>query len=402
MNQKKSKIITGLIISALFLVIVSCAVLPVNADSHYGVYPTDEQTTLVFSDLKIYPSSLMPGDTGTVVFTVRNTGSDLAHINNIIITNSNGVVSTTENIINPIGIIAPGDVYTFSAPITSNGKTGIFYPAVYIDFYRSSSMYIKYPFAVFVDDKEPIISVINRPDYFEPGVTKSLTISIGNPRTNDIEGAEITVSGDGVTSREGSVFAGTIASGTEVTKTITVMTTDESKDVKIDLSYRNGVNTHKKTLIIPLKTGTSKTSAELVINAVEIECKDGVYSITGDVNNVGLSTARSVVVTTNGTTLYGQYPIYAIGSLDEDGLSGFEVSFKDPKSESVEIIIKYKDEFGNEYFDKESVSLTSVINHDQSYGMNAVIATVLIIIAVIAVIAVGIIVWKKGKLISRK
>ncbi|HJJ42611.1 MAG TPA: hypothetical protein O0W90_04775 [Methanocorpusculum sp.] len=394
MNQKKSKIITGLIISALFLVIASCAVIPACA--------ADTQPTFQFSDINVYPKSLMPGDSGTISFTITSTSTQKIYIDKILIQGSDGFVSTTDNYVMPSGAINPGDRFAFSVPITSNGKAGIFYPAVYIDFIKPPSDYIKYPFAVFVDNKEPIISVINRPDYFEPGVTQSLTISIGNPRTNDIEGAEITVSGDGVTSREGSVFAGTIASGTEVTKTITVMTTDESKNVKIDLYYRNGVNPHKKTLIIPLKTGTSKTSAELVINAVEIECKDGVYSITGDVNNAGLSTARSVVVTTNGTTPYGQYPSYVIGSLDEDGLSGFEVSFKDPKSESVEIIIKYKDEFGNEYFDKESLSLTSAINHDQSSGMNAVIATVLIIIAVIAVIAVGIIVWKKGKLISRK
>ncbi|MDO5843922.1 MAG: hypothetical protein Q4Q53_02090 [Methanocorpusculum sp.] len=378
------------------------------SNQYVPYYITATSPSYAVENFEIYPKSLMPGESGIVTFTLKNTGTNFLPIDRVLIKDSDGIDSIETLYRNPIGGVGAGDTIDISLPITAKSKTGTFYPVLYVDFnydaYTSYYYtYLKYPFAVIVDDVEPLISVTSRPDYFEPDTTNTVSFSIGNQRINTIEAVSISASGDGVSAREGFSYIGTINAGAVGNGSLTIITTDESEEVVIDVTYRNGANWHTESLILPLEAGISKTGAELVVNNVEIKNGEKFYTITGDVNNAGLTTAKGLVVTTEGAVKTGTYPSFVVGSLDTDGLSEFEVTFKNPENNSVTVVFNYKDINGNVFTQKEKVTLSDTVStNTQASGSNSTAATIIVVIVILAVLACGFIAWKKGKIFARK
>ncbi len=306
-----------------------------------GAVSAATQSTFVITDFSMYPESLMSGDSGIVTLTIKNTGTTFIPVNQIFIKDADGIKSTVTPYQNPIGGVGAGDTFTLSLPITSTGETGTFYPVLYLDFDGNNGNYLKYPFAVIVDDQSVAISITSRPDVFEPDTTQTVALTIGNLRTNAIEAVEISASGTGFTSKQTSLFLGTIAVNKAANGTLSVSTTAETKEVIFDVIYRNGANWHTESLTIPLESGISKTGAELIVNNLEVKKSGTYYTIIGDVNNAGLTTAKALVVTTDGATKTGLYLSYVVGSMDEDGLSEFEVTFSNPVNDKVTLVFTY-------------------------------------------------------------
>ena len=135
-------ILAGFIICA---VVISCA----------GTVSAVTQSTFEITDFSMYPDSLMPGDSSVVTVTIKNTGSTFVPVDQIYIKDSEGIVSSVTPYQNPIGGVGAGDTFTLELPITSNGLIGTFYPVLYIDF-NNAGNYLKYPFAVIVDNKSVV------------------------------------------------------------------------------------------------------------------------------------------------------------------------------------------------------------------------------------------------------
>ncbi len=236
---------------------------------------------------------------------------------------------------------------TLTFPITANEKEGTFYPSLSVELSNNiQNTFIKYPFAVTVDSKSVSLSVVERPEYFEPDTTQVVGLSIGNLRSNQIDSVTVTASGEGVSCEEGMVFAGSLTPGSSKDVFLTVITSDKTEEISLDVSCKNGANWHTESLTIPVEGGELKTGAELFINNVEVTTSAGYTTITGDVNNAGLATAKGLVVTLEGAEAVQPYPVFVIGSLDSDGLSEFELTFKDAESDSVNLVFTYKDENG--------------------------------------------------------
>ena len=182
--------------------------------SSIGAVSAAPQSTFVITNFSMYPETLMPGDSGIVTVTIQNTGSTFVPVDQILIRESDGIKSTATPYQNPIGGVGAKDKFTLSVPVTSTGKSGTFYPVLYVDFAGSANVsygtYLKYPFAVIVDDNSVAVSITNRPDVFEPDTTQTVSLSIGNLRINAIEGVEISASGTGVTSKQTSAYLGKI------------------------------------------------------------------------------------------------------------------------------------------------------------------------------------------------
>lgn len=367
-----------------------------------GAVSAANQSTFVITDFSMYPQSLMPGDSGIITVTLRNTGSTFVPVNQIFIKDSDGIKSTVTPYQNPIGGVGAGDTFTLSLQVISTGKTGTFYPVLYVDFDGNSGNYLKYPFAVIVDDKSIVISVTGRPDVFEPDTTQTVALTIGNLRMNAIEAVEISASGTGVTSKQTSLFLGTIDANKAANGTLSVSTAEETKEVTFDVRYRNGPAWHTESITIPLESGVSKTGAELIVNNIEVKNTGSSYTVIGDVNNAGLTTAKALVVTTEGVTKTGLYPSYVVGSLDEDGLSEFEVTFSNPADGKVTLVFTYKDVNGNTYTQKQEVPTTSAVTESQTSGGSNPVAAVLIVIVILVILAGGFAAWKKGKIFARK
>ena len=358
------------------------------------------------TSLTIDPEVLMPGDTAIVTAVIKNSGTTSVSIGRALIMGVNEVYSPEEKAYNSVGMLGPGDEMTFTFPITSRGATGTFYPMLYLDFLDSSLTSLKYTFAVQVDDTQLSVALIDQPDAFGQSRNEEVTLRIGNPRANTLNGIEISVSGTGVSSKQTAYFVGKLESDEYVDAILTVVV-DQPTDLSFDVTYRNGQNLHSNSVEIPVELGERKVRAELVLNNLEVKNSGSYYTITGDVNNAGLEDAKSITVTTEGATPSEPMKSYVVGSLEPDGLAEFEVTFTSPQSDKVTLVADYKDSDGNLYQESVEVSLGSasmqVQNSDSSpaagrSGGNDMTGTIIAVIAIIAVAGCAVYAWKKGLL----
>lgn len=354
--------------------------------------------------LSLTPSTLMPGETGQLVVTLQNTGGTPLTIYKVAITDSWDVVSVTHPALKTLGSIGVGKSMTLTFPITANDVEGTFYPSLSIELSNNiQNTFIKYPFAVTVDSKSVSLSVTERPEVFEPDTTQIVGLSIGNLRANQIDSVVVTASGEGVSCEEGMVFAGAIAPGASSDVFLTVITSEKTESINLDVSYKNGANWHTDTLTIPVEGGELKTGAELFVNNIEITSGASYTTITGDVNNAGLQTAKGLVVSLNGAEPLQPYPVFVVGSLDADGLSEFELTFTNPESDSLDLLFTYKDDNGNTYVQEETVSISAVQSAGSAVsGGNPVAAGIAVVLLILIVGGAVFLVWKKGNLIPKK
>ena len=355
--------------------------------------------------LTLTPSTLMPGETGQLVVVLQNTGETPLTIYKIAITDSWDVVSVTHPALKTLGSIGVDKSMTLTFPITANEKEGTFYPSLSIELLGNGQYtFIKYPFAVTVDSKSVSLSVVERPEYFEPDTTQVVGLSIGNLRSNQIDSVTVTASGDGVSCEEGMVFAGSLTPGASKDVFLTVITSENTKAINLDVSYKNGPNWHTDTITIPVEGGELRTGAELFINNIEITTGVTHTTITGDVNNAGLSTAKGLVVSLDGAEAVQPYPVFVVGSLDTDGLSEFELTFVNPEADSIELIFTYKDENGNTYVQSETASLSAVQPAGTGFSSagNPLAAGIAVVLLILIIGGAVFLVWKKGNLIPKK
>ena len=358
--------------------------------------------------LTVTPGTLLPGESGQLQFTIQNAGLTPLVIDKISVTDSENVISVKHPAITSLGAIGASKSLTITLPISAKDVDGTFYPTLYVDFKYDSATnlqytYLKYPFAVTVDSKSVSLSVTERPEVFEPDTTQIVGLSIGNLRANQIDSVVVTASGEGVSCEEGMVFAGAIAPGASSDVFLTVITSEKTESINLDVSYKNGANWHTDTLTIPVEGGELKTGAELFVNNIEITSGASYTTITGDVNNAGLQTAKGLVVSLNGAEPLQPYPVFVVGSLDADGLSEFELTFTNPESDSLDLIFTYKDDNGNTYVQEETVSISAVQSAGSAVsGGNPLAAGIAVVLLILIVGGAVFLVWKKGNLIPKK
>ena len=350
------------------------------------------------------PSTLMPGETGQLTVTLLNTGAVPLSIYKVAVTDSRDVVSVDHPAINTLASLGPGKSMVLTFPITANDVEGTFYPSISVELSNNyQTSFIKHPFAVTVDSHSVSLSVTERPEYFEPDTTQVVGLSIGNLRSNQIDSVVVTASGKGVSCEEGQIFAGSLAPGASAEVFLTVITEKDTEEINLDVSYKNGANWHTDTLTIPVEGGELKTGAELFVNNVEITSGASYTTITGDVNNAGLQTAKGLVVSLNGAEPLQPYPVFVVGSLDADGLSEFELTFTNPESDSLDLLFTYKDDNGNTYVQEETVSISAVQSAGSAVsGGNPVAAGIAVVLLILIVGGAVFLVWKKGNLIPKK
>ena len=373
-----------------------------------GSAATITEPSYSIQSLTVTPGTLLPGESGQLQFTIQNAGLTPLVIDKISVTDSENVISVKHPAITSLGAIGASKSLTITLPISAKDVDGTFYPTLYVDFKYDSATnlqytYLKYPFAVTVDSKSVSLSVTERPEVFEPDTTQIVGLSIGNLRANQIDSVVVTASGEGVSCEEGMVFAGTLAPGASSDVFLTVITSEKTESINLDVSYKNGANWHTDTLTIPVEGGELKTGAELFVNNIEITSGASYTTITGDVNNAGLQTAKGLVVSLNGAEPLQPYPVFVVGSLDADGLSEFELTFTNPESDSLDLIFTYKDDNGNTYVQEETVSISAVQSAGSAVsGGNPVAAGIAVVLLILIVGGAVFLIWKKGNLIPKK
>ena len=337
-----------LTIFLILLILLAAIPFTAAADDDDTSY-SDVTVTAVEYD----PEVFMPGDTGTITITVKNTGDESVTIGRAEIY-SQDVTNLNEEAYDTVGALGAGNSMDFTFNVKAPLKEGIYYPRFYLDFVGSSSLSYNVPLKV--DDTGLSISVIDSPDFWQEDVSKSIQIRVGNPSDVMADGVIVYASGDGIKSSQTSYFVGALEPNeyADITFEIT-----PSKETTLDLSadWNNGMNSHTSTISIPVELGEDTTGADMIINNVEISGG----TVTGDVSNAGLEDAYSVIVTVGSPAeAVEPYKQYVLGSLEPDDFSSFEVTYSlQGSGSSFPLIITWKDENGNTYSSEYTVSSSS-------------------------------------------
>jgi hypothetical protein len=144
------------------------------------------------------------------------------------------------------------------------------------------------------------------------------------------------------------------------------------------------------TTDLPLPFGVDKKQADPVISNVEVKSDAGIYHITGDVNNAGLETANTVMVTTLSPAVpQDPYKTYVVGALKPDDFGSFEVTFSATDADTIPLQLSFKDTDGNIYNSTQDVNLSSSLKNAAAAKNNSLPLVPIVAVIVILAIFIG-------------
>ena len=153
---------------------------------------------------------------------------------------------------------------------------------------------------------------------------------------------------------------------------------------------------HTVNLDVPITFGADKKQANPVISNVKVKNDAGTYHITGDVNNAGLETANTVMVTSLAPAVpQDPFKTYVVGALKPDDFGSFEVTFSTTNAESVPLQLSYKDADGNVYTSLQDVKISASVAGAASAGTGLPLIPIIAAIVIIAVFIGGWVLYLK-------
>jgi hypothetical protein len=371
------------IVSLTFMVLMFCAMTGfATADLTQSLAPI---TGKVFvSSTTYYPEVFFTGDKGTVTFDVMNSNTNTSVMLNHGTFSDPDIrlLSNTYDFSNPLG---PLQTRPFTFSIIADAPSGDYYPTFSLSFF-DSNLYHKT--LIQVDNTPLELTLVSKPDTFAQGNKKTIYIQISNPRRNNVRNVILDVSGNGMEAAPSRIFVGDLAAGASVPVNFTV-TPNQPTTASLTVDYDNGDNPHKVTMEIPITFGVDKTQANPVMSNVQVTSAAGIYHVTGDVNNAGLQTAFTVMVTSLEPAIpQDPYKSYVVGALKSDDFGSFEVTFSAQNTTVVPIQLSFKDADGNVYNSvkevKISASQSASTANNGSSNILPVIAAVVVLVVFIA------------------
>jgi hypothetical protein len=303
------------------------------------------------------PGAFFSGDTGTVtVYVTNGNANQSVVVNHATIGDKN--IRLTSNSYETSANIGPLQTQTFVFSLATDAFEGTYYPIFSLGFRDAESLY--YPAVVKVDNTPLDLSVIDKPDTFTQGKKKTINVLVANPRNNNVTNVALEVTGEGITANPERIFIGELGTKAKVPVNLTI-TPEKATTALLTLSYDNGDNPHKTTMELPVTFGVDKKQADPVISNVQVTSEGGVYHVTGDVNNAGLETANTVMVTALAPAVpQDPYKTYVVGALKPDDFGSFEVTFTAGSGNtSIPVELSYKDTDGNIYRSVQDVKISS-------------------------------------------
>lgn len=347
---------------------------------------------ITVTDVEIDPEVFIRGDTGTIMVEVTNNGDVPINLGRALLRDNDITVVEESANYDSLGPIGAGNRMQFTFTVRADTPDGIYYPKFELQFREATSLRYRIPLRVESTELEVIVA--GRPDEFSEMAKETITIAVGNPRENTVNGLSISAAGEGIEVTESGYFIGNLApdQSEEVDFEISA---SQSSTLVVRVQYRNGINLHETLLSIPVSLTGGKIKAEPILNNIEIQAETGYYQVTGDVTNAGLDSAKSVLITTGAPAEpVDPYRVYVVGSLDTDDFSSFELTFKAARGKQVPLIIQYKDEDGNSFEERLLIDLDVAAAGEEEEGLDPVLIGVLLIV-VIVIAGVIVYTWKK-------
>ncbi|MEN6341594.1 MAG: hypothetical protein ABFC89_03445 [Methanospirillum sp.] len=375
-----------------FTVPTSGETLPATAATTVPVV-TSAGNQLQVVSTSLDPPVLMSGDTGTLTIVVGNTGIAPVQASRASLS-ANGPVTVVGDPYPTVGEIGAGNRMTFTFQVSAGAPDGTAYPEFSLAVPDGRGL--RYPVPVRVDSTPPAVSFVQKPDAISVGRGDQITLAIGNPRQNPLSGVMVTPQGSGFTATPSAVFIGALAPNAQSMASFN-LTPAENASIGFEIVYYNGPNRHAVTRAFPVGYGQSKLSADLILSNFVVELTGGIYKLTGDVNNAGLSDARSVVIAPGeGVTPADPYPRYVIGSLAPDDFASFELEFRAENRSTVPLVISYKDTDGDPFEQRTEAALTLNTTASSS-GTSGGLPLVWIVFAIVIAAGVGYLIYRSWK-----
>ena len=379
-------------ISLITLVLLACAMVGIVAGlaTSESIMAADK---VYVSSATYDPEVFFSGDTGTLTIAVTNGNTDTGvAVNHAQI--SGDAIKSTSQPYDSSSNLGPGQTQSFPFSITANGLDGIYYPTFSLSFRDADSLY--YRAKVKIDNTPIIVTILDRPDTFSQGKKKTIYAQVANPRGNKVKNVKLDISGTGITATPSEVFIGDMNPGAKIPVNFSV-TADQPTVLQLSLNYDNGDNPHSVTTNLPIPFGVDKKQANPVISNVEVKSDAGIYHITGDVNNAGLETANTVMVTTLSPAVpQDPYKTYVVGALKPDDFGSFEVTFSATGADTIPLQLSFKDADGNVYNSLQDVKISSSVSGGSaSKNGDLPIIPILAVIVILAIFIGGWIVYLK-------
>jgi hypothetical protein len=379
-------------ISLITFVLLGCAMIGIVA----GLATPEsinEADKVYVSSATYDPEAFFSGDTGTLTIAVTNGNTDKGVVVNHAQLSGDAIKSTSQPY-DTSSNLGPGQTQLFPFSIIANGLDGVYYPIFSLSFRDADSLY--YRAKVKIDNTPIIVTILDRPDTFSQGKKKTVYTQVANPRGNKVKNVKLDISGAGITATPSEVFIGDINPGAKIPVNFSV-TADQPTVLHLTLNYDNGDNPHSVTSDLPIPFGVDKKQANPVISNVEVKSDAGIYHITGDVNNAGLETANTVMVTTLSPAVpQDPYKTYVVGALKPDDFGSFEVTFSATDADTVPLQLSFKDADGNVYNSLQDVKISSSVSGGSaSKNGDLPIIPILAVIVILAIFIGGWIVYLK-------
>jgi hypothetical protein len=345
--------------------IFSCAIVVVLIAAcigFAGAYSTPESIVaagkVYISNTTYDPDVFFTGDSGTVTFTVTNGNTDQGVVvNHATLSEANQNFRIIDGGYQNSVQIGPGKSQTFTFTVVAGGSEGFYYPIFSLGFRDADNLFSRE--MVQIDNTPLLLAVVDKPDVYTVGKKKTVYMQAANPRKNQVKNVVLSLSGEGADFSPSQVFVGNIGPGEKVPVNFSV-TPSKAAPLKLTLDYDNGDTPHTVSMELPVTFGTDKKAANPVMSNVVVKNTDGMWHVTGDVNNAGLETANTVMVTSLDPAVpQDPYKVYVVGALKPDDFGSFEVTFAAKNTETVPLRLSYKDADGNVYDSVQDVKISS-------------------------------------------
>jgi hypothetical protein len=342
------------IIKAFSIVLLLSFVAAANAAGTVTVTSPQDASALVYvSGYTLDPEIFYPYETGTVTVHVTNAANASVGVSqpNLIDPNldilSKDTFTTTTN-------IGPGTTFDYYFLVKADASDGTYFPIFTVSTnYNSIHSTIK----LVVDSANVRTSISDKPDTFSLSKKDTVNVSVVNPRDGNVNDVLIVPDGSGVVVTPQEYFVGTLNAGGSVQVPFQI-TPQQQSNVTFHVTFRNGNNKHSSEVVLPINIGEDKTAAVPIINNIELVSTGSSYKLTGDVNNAGITDAKSMVLTVDTPARAVEpYAEYSIGSLASDDFSSFELTFLADDLSSVPLKIYWKDADGNTFVAVKNLDL---------------------------------------------
>jgi hypothetical protein len=367
-----------------FIVIITLCLIFSTGIGSVSAFQTPESIiaagNVFVSNITYDPGTFFTDDIGTVTVYVTNGNSDQSVVvnhatfgdKNIRLTSSPYDSSTN---------IGPLQNQQFVFSVSSDVPEGTYYPTFSLSFRDADSLYSR---AVIRVDNTPLdLTIIDKPDAFTKDKKKTIFVQVANPRKNDVRSVTLDVSGTGVTATPDKIFIGNLAPGSKSQVNFTIAPELETPLI-LTVTYNNGNNPHKVRMYLPIAFGIDKMEAKPVISNVQVKSEGGIYHVTGDVNNAGLETANTVMVTSLSPAIpQDPYKTYVVGALKPDDFGSFEVTFSANSTTTIPLQLSFKDSDGNLYTSVQDVKISALASNSTASGGQSLLFPLIAVVIVI-------------------